>query len=69
MQSCNNYKYEHKLLQQQTIIEKINAQLNSILILHYKKNKLQDILDTFREQFCINETIAKMQNNTLTTFL
>ena len=69
MQSCNNYIYEHKLLQQQTIIEKINVQLNSILILHYKKNKLQDTLDTFREQFCINETIAEIQNNILTTFL
>ena len=40
-QSRNNYKFEHKLLPQQTTINKINAQLNSILLLHYKKHKLQ----------------------------
>ena len=36
-QSRNNYKHEHKLLPQQTIVEKINAQLHNILQVHYKK--------------------------------
>ena len=31
-QSRNNYKYENKLLLQRTIVNKINAQLNSILL-------------------------------------
>ena len=36
-QSRNYYKYENKLLPQRTIINKINGQLNNILLLHYKK--------------------------------
>ena len=48
-QSRNNYKYEHKLLLQQATINKINTQLNSILLIHYKKHKLQDTLETFKE--------------------
>ena len=68
-QSRDNYKYDHKLLPQQTIIKKINPHLNSILLVHYKKHKLQDTVDTFRGQFCINEAIEKIQNNTLTTLL
>ena len=67
-QSRNNYKYEHKLLPQQTI-DKINAQLNNILQIQYKKHKLQDTLDTFRGHFCINEALAKIHNNILTVIL
>ena len=63
--SRNNYKYENKLLPQRTIISKINGQLNSILLLHYKKHKVQDTLETTNQQFCINEAIAKLQNKTL----
>ena len=64
-QSRNYYKYENKLVPQQTIINKINGQLNSILLLHYKKHKVQDRLETFNQQFCINEAIAKLQNKTI----
>ena len=69
-QSCN-YKYENKLLPQRTIISKINGLLNSILLLHYKKHKVQDTLETFNQQFCINEAIgiAKLQNKTLINFI
>lgn len=38
-QSRDNYKYDHKLLPQQTIIKKINTHLNSILLVHYKKTQ------------------------------
>ena len=69
-QSRNNYKYEHKLLPQQTITEKINAQLNNILQIQYKNtNYKTDTLETFREHFCINEVLAKTQNNILTITL
>ena len=65
-QSRNNNKYDKKLLSQQTIINKINAQLKTIILVHYKKHKLQDTLDIFRDQFCINEALAKIENNSLT---
>ena len=51
-----------KLLPQQTIVNKINAQLNTILA-QYKKHKPNDTLDTFQYQFCINEALAKIENN------
>ena len=56
-------------LPQRTIINKINGQLNSILLLHYEKHKVQDTLETFNQQFCINEAIAKLQNKTLINFI
>ena len=66
-QSRNNHKYDKKLLPQQTIINKINAQLKNIILAHYKKCKLSDTLDIFQNQFCINEALAKLENNLLIT--
>ena len=51
----------------QTIINKINAQLKTIILAHYKKHKLNDTLDIFQNQFCINEALAKIENNLLIT--
>ena len=45
----------------QTIVNKINAQLKTIIPAHYKLN---DTLDIFN-QFCINEALAKIENNLL----
>ena len=67
-QSRNNNKYDKKLLPQQTvIINKINAQLKTIILAHYKKHKLNETLDIFQNQFCINEALAKLENNLLIT--
>ena len=66
-QSRNNHKYDKKLLPQQTIINKINAQLKTIILAHYKKHKLNDTLDIFQNQFCINVALAKIENNLLIT--
>ena len=68
-QSRNKHKFDHKLLPQHTIIEKINAQLSNMILAHYKKHQLQDTLDTFREQFCIKEALAKTENNLFKTLL
>ena len=62
-QSRNNHKYDKKFLPQQTIINKINAQLKTIILKHYKKHKLNVTLDIFQNQFCINEALAKIENN------
>ena len=66
-QSRNSHKYDKKLLPQQTIINKINAQLKTIILAHYKKHKLNETLDIFQNQFCINEALAKLENNLLIT--
>ena len=66
-QSRNSHKYDKKLLPQQTIINKINAQLKTIILAHYKKHKLKETLDIFQNQFCINEALAKLENNLLIT--
>ena len=68
-QSRNNNKYDKKLLPQQTVINEINAQLKTIILVHYKKHKLHDTLDIFRDQFCINEALAKVENNSLIILL
>ena len=68
-QSRNNKKYDKNLLLQHTLISKINAQLQNIAQAHYKNKKLNDILDLLKDQFCINEAIAKIENNLLKTIL
>ena len=55
--------YDQNLLPQHTLISKTNAHLQTIVQVHYKKNKLKNTLDQFRKQFSINEAIAKIENN------
>ena len=52
-QSRNNHKYDKKLLPQQTMINKINAQLKTIIPVHYKKHKLNDTLDISKTNFVL----------------
>ena len=68
-ESKNNNKYDKTIIQQHTIITKINAQLRNILQTHYKYHKLKETINIFQEQFCVNEAIAKIQNNTLINLL
>ena len=62
-QSRYNNMYDQNLLPQHTLISKTNAHLQTIVQVHYKKNKLKNTLDQFRKQFSINEAIAKIENN------
>ena len=62
-QSRNNHKCDKKLVPQQTILNKMNAQLKTITLADYKKHKLNNTLDIFQNQFCINEALAKIENN------
>ena len=66
-QSRNNHNYDKKLLPQQTIINKINAKLKTIILAHYKKHKLNDPLDISENQFCIHEALVKLENDLLIT--
>lgn len=50
-----------------TIIAKINAQ--HIIQTHYKDCKLNNTANRFKEIFCINEALAKVENNSLKIFL
>ena len=65
-QSRSNKKYDKKLLPQQTIINKINTPLKTMLLTHYKKHKPHHTLHIFQEQFCIYKALAKVENNLLT---
>ena len=58
----NTIKTYHK-----TIINKINAQLQRILQAQYKKHEPNNTLHQFKGQFCVNESIAKIENNSLIT--
>ena len=68
-ESRNNNKYDKTLIPKHTIINKINAQLRNIVQTHYKYHKLNETISIFQEQFCINEAIAKIRNNTLINLL
>ena len=46
-ESKNNNKYDKTIIQQHTIITKINAQLRNILQTHYKYHKLKETINTF----------------------
>ena len=61
LQSRNNKKYDKNLILKHTIINKINSQLKHHLQAHYKKHKLNDTLYQFKDQFCVNEAIAKIR--------
>lgn len=63
--SRNNYKYDNTLIPQYTIITKINAKIENIINTHYKNHKLNGRLDVFKQLFCINHGIAKIENNLL----
>ena len=41
----------------------MNAQLKTITLADNKKHKLNNKLDIFQNQFCINEALAKIENN------
>ena len=68
-QSRNNNKYDKTLLTQKRITNKINIQLQNIIQTRYKKHKLNDTLDLFKEYFCINNAIAKLDNKQLEILL
>ena len=62
--SRNNYKYDNTLIPQDTIT-KINAKIENIINTHYKNHKLNGTLDVFKQLFCINHAIAKIESNLL----
>ena len=68
-QSRNNNKYDKTLLTQKRITNKINIQLQNIIQTRYKKHKLNDTLDLFKEYFGINNAIAKLDNKQLEILL
>ena len=68
-ESKNNLKYDKMQLPQDTIPNKINYQLQSIIKTHYKYHKIHDTSDTFTELFCINNALAKLEDNKLRIIL
>ena len=61
----NNYKYDNTQISQDIIKTKINTRIQNIIHTHYKYHKINSTLNTFKEIFCINNAIAKIENNTL----
>ena len=53
------------LIPQDTIINKINAQLRNIIHTNFKYHKLNETLNAFQELFCIKQVMAKIENNLL----
>ena len=63
--SRNNHKYDKTLIPQDTIINKINAQIRNIIHTHYKYHKLNETLNILQELFSKKQAIVKLENNLL----
>ena len=50
-QSRNKIKYDNIILSNQTIINKINKQMQAIVNVHYKKHKARNTLDKSQQHF------------------
>ena len=61
----NNNKYDKTLIPQSNIITKINIQIRNIIQTHHKHHKLNDTINIFQELFCINDALAKVENDQL----
>ena len=47
------------------IIDNIKQNMRNIIRTHYKHNKLNNVLEQFKNDFTINETYCKLKNNAL----
>ena len=61
----NNYKYDNTQISQDIIKTKINSLIRNIIHTHYKHHKINGTLNIFKELFCINNAVAKIENNIL----
>ena len=61
----NNYKYDKTEIPQDIIRTKINTRIQNIIQIHYKYHKTNGTINIFKELFCINKALAKVENNKL----
>ena len=65
----NLLKHQKKVLTNDVIIKKINAKLKEIIRLNFQKHLRQETLETFKKNFCINDTLCSVIGNDLTIHL
>ena len=67
------WKTRNRLQFDDTIILKtntiINAKLKNIIQTHYKQHSINNTLDEFKTNFCINNSLCTLTNNSLTLLL
>lgn len=65
----NLYKYEDKIPNVKNIKTNINNNIRHVIEIHYKKYKNNSKLEDFKELFCINNQICKIEKNELSYLL
>ena len=65
----NLLKHQKKVLTNDVVIKKINAKLKEIIKLNFQKHLRQETLETFKKNFCINDTLYSVIGNDLTIHL
>ena len=61
----NNYKYDKTQIPQDIMRNKINTRIRNIIQTHCKYHKTNGTITFFKELFCINNALAKIENNKL----
>ena len=62
----NFLKHQKKVLANDVIIKKINTKLREIIRTIFQKHLRQEILETFKKNFCIDDTLCSVIGNDLT---
>ena len=65
----NILKHQKKPLTNDVIIKKINSKLREIIRINFQKHLRQEKLETFKKNFCINDTLCSVIGNDLTLHL
>ena len=62
----NILKHQKKPLTNDVLIKKINSKLREIIRMNLQKHLRQETLETFKKNFCINDTLCSVIGNDLT---
>ena len=65
----NLLKHQKKSLTNDAVIKKINAKLREIVRINFQKHLRQETLETFKKNFCINDTLCSVIGNDLIIYL
>ena len=65
----NLLKHQKKSPTNDAVIKKINAKLREIVRINFQKHLRQETLETFKKNFCINDTLCSVIGNDLIIYL
>ena len=65
----NRLQFDDTIIPATNTIINIKNELKNIIQTHYKQHAINNTLDEFKSNFCINNTLCTLANNSLTLLL